>query len=69
MDAFMNILHQVINIMSQQPDALYIGELVALLPYSKEQIMRVMETLVMCGYVSEQRGFVKYKYFLKETPK
>ena len=64
----MNILHQITHAMTQEKEALYIGELVAILPYSKEQILRVMETLIMCGYVSEQSGFNPHKYFLKEVP-
>ena len=64
----MNILCQITHAMTQEKEALYIGELVAILPYSKEQISRVMETLIICGYVNEQCGFNQHKYFLKEDP-
>jgi len=64
----MNILHQITHAMTEEKEALYIGELIAILPYSKEQIWRAMETLIMCGYVSEQRGFNPCKYFLREAP-
>jgi len=64
----MNILHQITHAMTQEKEALYIGELVAILPYSKSQIIDVLETLIMCGYVNEQRGFNPSKYFLKEAP-
>lgn len=64
----MNILYQTANAMAEEKEALYIGELVAVLPFDRVQIKEVLITMTLMNYVSEQTGFVPPKYFLKRMP-
>ena len=60
----MNILQQIAYALKQECEALYLGELAAVTGYTKEQIYEVLITLILMGYVNEQTGFKKNRYFL-----
>jgi len=62
----MNPLYKVLEAIRLERDALYIGEIVAIMPFYRWQVEEILITLVLMGAVKEQTGFKQMRYFYNE---
>lgn len=50
--------------MRLEDDALYTGEIVAIVPFSKAQVLESLASMVLMGLIIKQTGFKKNRYFV-----